>query len=57
MQFSIRISNFAAPILLVAAMLLIVSCKGRTTENMVPDGDTIEVIITTTTDTVQTQPE
>ena len=45
MWVSQRFSNFAAAIAFVAALLLLSACKGRTVENMVPDGDTIEVVI------------
>ena len=34
-------------LLLVAALSLLCSCKGRTADNMVPSGDTVEVIIKT----------
>lgn len=33
----------------VALLLALSACKGRTTENMEPTGDTVEVVITDTT--------
>ena len=33
---------------IVAALLLLAGCKGRTAENMEPSGDTIEVTIVPT---------
>lgn len=45
MRVSQRFLNFAASIAFVAALLLLSACKGRTTANMTPDGDTIEVVV------------
>lgn len=42
---STRLFNFAASISVVAALLLLSACKGRTMENVEADGDTIEVVI------------
>lgn len=43
--------EFAGKILfsaiLVLSLSLFTSCKGRTTENVQPDGDTVEVVIPT----------
>lgn len=36
---------FSALALLSAISLILVSCEGRTEKNMVPSGDTIEVVI------------
>ena len=33
-----------------AMVLLLASCQGRTTENMVPKGDTVEVVVAPPTD-------
>lgn len=39
-----RISKAAGAIMLLAALPLVASsCKGRTAENMTPDGETVEV--------------
>ena len=53
MYHSPRFINFAASTVFVAALLLISSCQGRRASDMVPDGDTIEVVIgSNATDTV-----
>ncbi|MCH5232057.1 MAG: hypothetical protein J1E78_00360 [Muribaculaceae bacterium] len=45
MRVSIRFYNFAVALTGFFILSGMVSCKGRTTGNMVPDGDTIEVVI------------
>ena len=45
MGISQRFLNFAASMTIVAVLLLLSSCKGKTVDNMVPFGDTIEVVI------------
>ena len=56
MGISQRFLNFAASMTIVAALLLLSSCKGKTVDNMVPLGDTIEVVISQPieTDTLNT---